>query len=131
MSLAVTPPRVAGPSAVAGGGARWVRHLNAVDVALETNDLQAALKAWQAAYGAALAGRHWEGYAAAADAYLRIARVASTPGAPRARDLYLSALFRARDAGSRDGVLRVAAAFDALGDREVAAQAQRIAHRLE
>jgi hypothetical protein len=49
---------------------------------------------------------------------------------PRARDLYLSALFRARDAGSLDGVLRLAAAFDSLGDREVALQALRMARRL-
>jgi hypothetical protein len=130
MSVAVTPPRSSSPPLMPQGGARWTPHLEAVDAALDANDLRAAHKAWQAAHGAALASRRWEGLVETADAHLRIAQVAGLPGAPKARDLYLSALFRARDAGSREGVLRVAAAFEALGDREVASQARRIARRL-
>ncbi|HEU4368979.1 MAG TPA: hypothetical protein VFV05_12225 [Methylomirabilota bacterium] len=130
MSIAVTLPRVGGPPAVTAGAAPWSSHLDAVDLALQTNDVPAALKAWHAAYGAALASRRWDGFADAGDAYLRVASAAGAAGAPRARDLYLSALFRARDAGSRDGALRVAAAFAGLGDREVATQARRIARRL-
>ena len=49
---------------------------------------------------------------------------------PRARELYLSALFRARDTGSLDGVLRVAGAFNTLGDRDVTTHAVRMADRL-
>jgi hypothetical protein len=92
----------------------------------------AALSAWHAAYGAALGSRRWDGFADVGDAYLRIGRASGAPArtVPRARDLYLSALFRARDTGSLDGVLRVASAFDNLGDREVVQQAVRMAHRL-
>ena len=48
----------------------------------------------------------------------------------RARDLYLSALFRASGAGSLDGVLRLASAFVELGDDEVVTHSLRIARRL-
>ena len=130
MSVAVTPPRSSSPPLMPQGGARWTPHLDAVDAALQANDLRAAHKAWLAAHGEALASRRWEALVETADAHLRLAHVAGLPGAPKARDLYLSALFRARDTGSREGVLRVAAAFETLGDREVAAQARRIARRL-
>jgi hypothetical protein len=104
--------------------------VEAVDAALQVHDLAAARKAWQAAYGAALASRRWEAFTEVADAHLRIAELAGTSGAPSARSLYLNALFRARDAGSRDGVLRAAESFEALGDDAVAAQARRMAGRL-
>jgi len=52
-------------------------------------------------------------------------------GAAKARELYLSALFRARQQGSVEGVRRAAAAFDALGDRDIAANATRMAAALE
>jgi hypothetical protein len=63
------------------------------------------------------------------DASLRIgaASSASGPSVARARDAYLIALFRARHAGSVDGVLRTAEAFGRLGDRAVADQCLRIA----
>jgi hypothetical protein len=127
MSVAVTS---SSPPLMPQGGARWVPHLEAVDAALQAHDLRAAHRAWLAAHGAALASRRWEALVETADAHLRIAQVANLPGAPKARDLYLAALFRARDAGSREGMLRVAAAFDALGDHEVAGQARRMARRL-
>jgi hypothetical protein len=128
MSIAVTPPRQTAPRPA--DETQWVTHVAAVDAALQANDLPAARKAWQAAYGAALASRRWEAYTEVAGAHLRIAELAGTSGAPSARSLYLSALFRARDAGSRDGLLRAADAFDQLGDREVAARARTIAGRL-
>lgn len=131
MSIAVTPPRLQAPPPLAGDVAPWSAHLRAVDVALEREDIPAAVEAWQSAYGAALGSRRWEGFADAADAWLRIARAGGrADGVPRARELYLTALFRARDAGSREGVLRAAAAFDALGDREVVTQAHRMASHL-
>lgn len=129
MSIAVTPPRATTPPAL-DGRADWAPHLAAVDLALQSSDLAAARRAWQAAYLAALASRRWEGLAGTADAYKRLADAARTSSAPRVRALYLEALFRARDAGSRDGVLRAAAAFDGLGDREVAARARTMAGRL-
>jgi hypothetical protein len=103
-----------------------------VDAALAAGDLPGALQAWQEAFGATLGTRHWEGFADAGDAYLRIARAAGSPAddISRARDLYLSALFRASGAGSLDGVLRLASAFVDLGDDEVATQSLQIARRL-
>jgi hypothetical protein len=121
-----------GSSVPRAGATPWAAPLAAVDAALTAGDVPAALAAWHTAYGAALGSRRWEGFADAGDAYLRIGRASSAPASavPRARDLYLSALFRARDAGSLDGVLRVAAAFDSLGDRDVTVQALRMARRL-
>jgi hypothetical protein len=114
------------------GGASATLHLTAVDVALAAGDVPGALRAWHEAYGEALGGRRWEGFAEAGDAYLRIARASGSPagGILRARDLYLSALFRASGAGSLDGVLRLASAFVELGDDEVATHSLRIARRL-
>jgi hypothetical protein len=132
ISRAVSAPRALELPAVRGGAAPWAAHLATVDTALAVGDVPAALSAWHEAYGAALGSRRWEGFADAGDAYLRIGHASSAPASavPRARDLYLSALFRARDAGSLDGVLRIAAAFAALGDHDVAAQALRMARRL-
>jgi len=106
--------------------------LTAVDAALAAGDVQAALRAWHEAYGATMGSRRWEGYADAGDAYLRIARASGSPAGSvlRARDLYLSALFRASGAGSLDGVLRLASAFVELGDDEVVTHSLRIARRL-
>lgn len=110
----------------------WAIHLAAMDEALRVGDVHAAQMAWREAYGAALGSRRWEGFADAGDAALRLGRASGSPsaGVPRARDLYLSALFRARDTGSLDGVLRVAASFSTLGDRDVTTQAVRMADRL-
>lgn len=107
-------------------------HLTAVDAALAAGDVPAALRAWHEAYGAAMGSRRWEGFADAGDAYLRIARASGSPagGISRARDLYLSALFRASGSGSLDGVLRLASAFVDLGDDEVVTHSLRIARRL-
>lgn len=106
--------------------------LTAVDAALAAGDVPAALRAWHEAYGATMGSRRWEGFAEAGDAYLRIARASGSPvaGISRARDLYLSALFRASGAGSLDGVLRLASAFVELGDDEVVTHSLRIARRL-
>jgi hypothetical protein len=113
-------------------GAMLSTHLRAIDVALGEGDVPGALRAWNAAYGLALGSRRWETFAEAGDAYLRITRASGSPagGISRARDLYLSALFRASGAGSLDGVLRIAAAFTELGDDEVVAHSLRIARRL-
>lgn len=112
--------------------APWTVHIRQVDDALSQNDMSAALKAWHDAYAAALGSRRWEGMVEAGDAYLRIGDAGGVrKGAePIARLSYLAALFRARQHGSLDGVLRTAEAFAALGDREVVDQCIRIAERL-
>ena len=120
------------PSAPRQTVAPWTAHLASMDQALQAGDVHAAQNAWREAYGAALGSRRWEGFADAGDAAIRLGRASGSPsaGVPRARDLYLSALFRARDTGSLDGVLRVAQAFNSLGDRDVMIQAVRMADRL-
>jgi hypothetical protein len=103
-----------------------------IGAALATGDVCGALRAWQEAYGAGLESRRWEAFAEAGDAYLRIARASGSRSEEisRARDLYLSALFRASGSGSLDGVLRLASAFVELGDDEVVTHSLRIARRL-
>lgn len=110
----------------------WLVHIWQVDAALVKQDLGAAERAWHDAYGAALGSRRWEGMVQVGDAALRIGELAGARKASeaRARWTYRAALFRARQEGSLDGVLRVAEAFSALGDREVVAQCIRIAERL-
>ncbi len=112
--------------------APWTIHLRRVDEALAQKNVSAAEQAWHDAYGAALGSRRWQGLIAVGDAYLQIGETAKGRKAAeaRARKLYLAALFRARNEGSLDGVLRVAEAFAALGDREVVDQSLRIAERL-
>jgi hypothetical protein len=129
---AVAPPRSVQSTAWAVAATRCTPHIAAVDAALRGNDFTAAAAASTEAYRAALASRRWEGLVEAADAYLRVADAAGAPqaGVPRARELYLAALFRARDAGSVEGVIRVAQSFDRLGDREAAAHAIRVAQRM-
>ena len=104
-----------------------------VDSALSRGDVSGAVAAWHTAYVSALSSRRWERLIEAGDAWLRIERVSGAPamGAAKARELYLSALFRARQDGSAEGVRRASAAFDALGDHEVAANATRMAKALE
>jgi hypothetical protein len=113
-------------------GATLATQLTAVDTALATGDVAAALRAWHELYSTTLGTRRWEGFAEAGDAFLRIARALGSPaqGMARARDLYMSALFRASGAGSLDGVLRLASAFVDLGDDEIVTHALRIARRL-
>src|SRR5262245_5069738 len=129
---AVAPLRSVQPTASAIAATPWASHVAAVDAALRVRDLSAASAAATEAYRAAQASRRWDGLVEAADAYLRVADAAGAPqaGVPRARELYLAALFRARDAGSVEGVVRVAEAFDSLGDREAADHAIRTAQRM-
>ena len=132
LASGVTAARGGDPGAPRDGMVSWAGHLGAMDAALRTGDVTAAHEHWREAYTAALGSRRWEGFAEAGDAALRLGRASGSPdgGIPRARELYLAALFRARDAGSIDGVLRVATSFSALGDHAVSRQAMRIADRL-
>lgn len=104
----------------------------AVEAALATGDVIGALRAWHDTYGATMANGPWQAIAEAAEAYMRIVRASGSAAAEiaHARNLYLSALFRASSAGSLEGVLSIASAFAELGDDEVVAHSLRIARRL-
>ena len=132
LASGVTAARGQDPNAPRNGAVAWAGHLGAMDAALRTGDMTVAHEHWREAYAAALGSRRWEGLAETGDAALRLGRAtgAADGGVPRARALYLAALFRARDAGSVDGVLRVATSFKALGDRDVSQEAVRMADRL-
>jgi hypothetical protein len=107
----------------------WRTELQKVDAALGKNDGSGAELAWREAYAAALRSRHWEGMVAVGDAYRQIGDAGGFRQTARAkaRQSYLTALFRARGEGSVDGVLRVAERFMELGDREVVEQCIRVA----
>jgi hypothetical protein len=110
----------------------WTPHVRAMDEALVIPDLIAAVGAWYRAHAAALASRGWEGMLVTGQAARRVAEVPSVSRAflARARQAFLTALFRARDQRSVDGLLRTAWAFADLGDREVVDSALRIAAQL-
>jgi hypothetical protein len=114
------------------GAPPWSEHIDRMNEALRRREVPVAVRAWRDAYAAAFASRKWEGMLAVGQAYLRIGDIAQSRQAfvPKAREAYLSALFRARQGGSPDGVLRVAAAFEALGDREMVQQCVAIAETL-
>lgn len=100
----------------------WASALTAFDEALARGDASVALRTWSEAHSAALRSRHWEGLLAVGNARLRIEQsaVPESAAVAKAREAYLAALFRARQEGSLEGVMRAAEAFDALGDVEVA-----------
>jgi hypothetical protein len=110
----------------------WTAHVTSVDDALARDDVAGAVRAWNDAYLAALGSWRWDGVLDVGDAYLRIGRASGLGQAAvaRARNLYLTALFRARQQDSLDGVLRVGEAFARLGDREVAEECAGLAQRL-
>lgn len=124
--------RRAGDASWAAGEPSWAAYTRAVQAALVRNDLQEAERAWQRAHIEALGVRGWAGLASAGDAAVRIAVTAGAREVflARARQDYLTALFRARREGAVDGVLRVGEAFEALGDRAVAEQCARTAEEL-
>lgn len=98
------------------------QYIQAMDDALARGDFYAADLARRTAHLMALGSRRWDAMAAVGDAYVRFA---ASPGASptlrlEARRIYRSALFRAHQQGSIEGVLRVSEAFAALGDKEVA-----------
>ena len=108
------------------------QHLAAVDAAIARKDLGRAVLEWRDAYGLALGSRRWEAMADVGDAAVRIDALASRPvGQPtafraEARQAYLRALFEARRTKSQTGISRIADAFAALGDVEMAERARTI-----
>jgi hypothetical protein len=110
----------------------WTPYLRAVDRAVGQDYATGAVQAWYDAHTAAVRSLRWEGLLAVGDASLRIATMPRLGRAfeAKARQVYLAALFRARDQGSLDGVLRTAEAFAMLGDGDVVEQCLRVADDL-
>ena len=110
----------------------WRAHLDVVEKELEHGHVDVAVRAWQDAYGAALASRSWESMIAVGDAFMVIGRASGTPRGARmnAREAYLTALIRARRDRSVDGAIRTAEAFRELDDRAVVEQCLHIAAQL-
>jgi len=120
------------PAGRAQDDALWKAHLAIVDRELASGHIDAAVRAWHDAYGAAMHSRSWESMIAVGDAFVKIGRAAGTPSGAHmnAREAYLAALIRARRDHSVDGALRSAQAFAALGDRAIVEQSLYIADQL-
>jgi hypothetical protein len=110
----------------------WRPYLDVVEKELQHGHVDVAVRAWQDAYGAALASRSWESMIAVGDAFTVIGRASGTPRGARmnAREAYLTALIRARRDRSVDGAIRTAEAFRELDDRAVVEQCLHIAAQL-
>jgi hypothetical protein len=109
----------------------WTAPLDRSETALARGDAAAALTAWREANAAAIRSRQWEGMVAVGDAARRLEAGTGFPrdSVARARQAYLTALFRAHRERSMEGVLRVAIALGEMGDRNALAQALRVAER--
>jgi hypothetical protein len=109
--------------------AQWAATVARIDQALQAGGPGVAVAAWRDAYTDAVKSGRWEAMADVGDAALRIGEVREFRETPQAaaRKSYLTALFRARAAGSLDGVLRVADGFTALGDESVVRECLRVA----
>ena len=110
----------------------WVERIDAVDAALARRDVGAAERAWSDAHAVAARSGGWAPMVHLGDAALRIGAVdgVRAPYVVRARRLYMDALVRARASRSIEGVVRVAEAFEKLGDRAVVEQCLIIAEQL-
>jgi hypothetical protein len=88
-----------------------------------------AVAAWHEGYGIALRSRTWQGLVETGDAYLQIAEAGSfrASAKPMARQIYLKCADSREGAALVEGALRVATAFDALGDREVVDHCVKVA----
>jgi hypothetical protein len=110
----------------------WTSALRELDGALARKEYTAALRLANDAHALALATARWDGMVAAGEAYRRIGEVTGLRASfdAKAREAYRKALFRARQQGSVDGVLRVTEAYAALGDAQTVAIGLRAAERL-
>ena len=110
----------------------WQAQLLKVEEALARGDLATAERQWREAYAAALKSQHWQGMVATGDTYRVLGAQAGFRAASvaKARQAYLTALFRARSEGSVEGVLRTAERFAELGDRGVVERCIRVAQRV-
>lgn len=110
----------------------WISHISAMHDALARHDPSGAVHQWQQAYLAALGSRRWDAMVAVGDASVVMAKESNGQArfVGKAREAYLTALFRSRHEQSLEGVLRVTKAFTDLGDDQVVQQCLRIAHQL-
>jgi hypothetical protein len=110
----------------------WVQRIALVDDAIERSQLSRAIYEWREAYGAANRRGGSEGLIAVGDRAVRLAELSDGSGyfLTEARFVYMQAAFRARAERSRDAILRIADAFEKLGDAERAGQVRRIAEHL-
>jgi len=122
--LVAAAPPASGPSG-------WNAPIDRAGEALRDGDVAQALAWWHEARREALRSGTWEAMVDDGDASRRLAAGGGfrREGDARAREAYMTALLRARRDHSVDGVLRAAIAFGELGDREVAANAVRLAER--
>lgn len=103
-----------------------------LDAAIARGDVSRATREWQDAVSLALAARRWQAMVDMGDAAVKIDALAGRPaGYPtgfraQARQAYLTALFRARSQRAPEGIERVAKAFAALGDTDMATRAQAL-----
>jgi hypothetical protein len=111
----------------------WPAHLERFALALAENDLEAAADAWAEAYhGVMEADGGWRGPVALGQAWQELVRRSRNEGAILSgpRQLYLTAMVRARDAGDLEGILVTGNAMRDLGDRDAAEECLRIARGL-
>ena len=110
----------------------WEQGIERADAALASHDLRTAREVVRDAYAAAVTSRRWEPLLHVGDAQRRVEEASgyATLGKASARANYLSALFRARDQRSLDGVLQAAHAFSRLGDASVVRQTLVVARDL-
>jgi len=99
----------------------WAGPLRAADAALAQGNVQGAVRAWDVAHLAAAGSLQWDGLIEVGDLYLRIGEAAGRRDTTVAtsRRAYFAALFRACQAESLEGILRVADAFARLGDAQI------------
>ena len=125
-----------GAGCQASGGAPqtvpWDQYIEVMDEALARDDFYAADLARRTAYLLAIGSKRWDALAAVGEAYVRFA---DHPGADpvlrsEARRVYRSAMFRARQQNSVDGIVRVSEDFAALGDMDVAREGLVMAQTL-
>ena len=113
---------VASEARVVAAEPAWSVRLRLVDQALAQKNASAAIYEWREAYGEALRSRSWEALVAVGDAAVRVGDATNSRRGfnANARQAYLAALLRARAAKSAPGLRRIADAFAALGDAEMA-----------
>ena len=109
----------------------WVQRVALVDDAIERSEVSRAVYEWREAYGAAVRTKGSEALIAVAERAIRIAELSGGSGyfVNEARYIYLHAAGRARAERSRETILKIAEAFDRLGDTERASQVRRLAEQ--
>ncbi len=123
---------VAGNDGTRSPDAAWREPLQRIESALAGGDARGATHAWEMAYRAAMRARTPEGLLEVGRAALRIGEAAGDrqTAVAKSRQIFLTALFRARAQRDPVGVARAGEAFASLGDREVADRAFEIAMAL-